>query len=137
MTGLDSGFFIELLRGGQQAVRVWREILEGRESVVSCISIFELKRLALKGMIEAGAVDTVIEAIMNICHISWIEHKETLDSAASLSHGLGIHMADALILSGFVACRVTVIYTTDPHFSLYRKKGIKVILIPPLSGAPG
>jgi predicted nucleic acid-binding protein len=129
VTGLDSGFFVELLRGGPQAVSVWKEILEGRESVVSCISLFELRRLALKGMIETDAVDTVIEAIMNICHISWLDHKEMLYSAAGLAHGLGLHMADALILSGFIASRASVIYTTDPHLASYRKKDLRVVLL--------
>ena len=129
MTGLDSGFFVELLRGRPQAVTIWKEILEGRESVVSCISLFELKRLALKGMIDDDAVDTVIEAIFNICYIAWLNKKEQLDSAANLSHGLGLHMADALILSGFIACQSSVIYTTDPQLASYRKKGLKVVLL--------
>ena len=129
MIGLDSGFFVELLKGNQQAERIWNDILEGQGSVVSCISLFELKRLGLKGLIDINTIDTVNEAIMNICNIAWLDNVNVVNTAANFSHGLGIHMVDALILSGFIKYEVTKIYTTDPHISSYKKKGVKIIML--------
>ena len=129
MTGLDSGFFVELLKGNTQAVGVWNGLLEGQDSVVSCVTLYELKRLGLKGVIDKAAVDAVLEAITNVCVISWLDSAGDFDAAASLSHGLGMHMADALILSAFIKIEAKAIYTTDPDMSLYKKKGVKVILL--------
>ncbi len=129
MIGLDSGFFVELLKGNQQTERIWNDILDGQGSVVSCISLFELKRLGLKGLIDISTIDTINEAIMNICNIAWLDNVTVVNTAANFSHGLGIHMADALILSGFIKYGVTKIYTTDQHISLYKKKGVRVIML--------
>ena len=55
--------------------------------------------------------------------------KTSLLSAANLSHGIGLHAMDALILSGFLAANATTIYTTDGDFEAYKKKGVRVIRI--------
>ncbi len=46
---------------------------------------------------------------------------------AKLSHSLGMHTTDALILSGFVMAGVNTIYTTDSDLEVYKKKGVKVV----------
>jgi|SRR5208282_2674063 predicted nucleic acid-binding protein len=129
MIGIDTGFFIELIRGNKRSSEVWNEILDGEDSVVSCISLYELKKLALKGSIDNHAVDTLLEAIKNICHIAWLDDSEIFMTAANLSHGLGLHMSDAFILAGFIRYNATTIYTVDPHLCLYKKKGVHVILL--------
>ena len=48
MIGLDTGFFVELLRGNREAVAVWKSLIAGEaEGVVSCLTLFELERLGL------------------------------------------------------------------------------------------
>ena len=38
MIGLDTGFFVELLRGGHQAAALWEQLIEGeKEALVSCL----------------------------------------------------------------------------------------------------
>ena len=59
--GLDTGFFVELLRNNHDTVRMWEEIVEGNESAVSCLTLLELERLALKGMIDLEAVNVLLE----------------------------------------------------------------------------
>jgi len=55
MIGLDTGLFVELLRGGPQAVALWEQLIEGeKEALVSCLTLFEIERLALKGTISEG-----------------------------------------------------------------------------------
>jgi len=129
MIGIDTGFFIELIKGNKQTLKVWNEILDGEDSIVSCISLYEMKKLALKGSIDGHSADTLLEAIKNICHIAWLDDVEIFMTAANLSHGLGLHMSDAFILAGFVKYNAMTIYTVDPHLCLYKKKGVRVILL--------
>ncbi|MEN6438349.1 MAG: type II toxin-antitoxin system VapC family toxin [Syntrophobacter sp.] len=126
MIGLDTGFFIEFLRGNSTSVSVWKALIEDREeAVVSCLTLSELEMLSLKRGIEGAT--TLLEAIPAVCTVLWLRDNDILSRAAALSHGLGISAVDSLILAGFLAERVRVIYTTDVHFESYRKKGIKVI----------
>jgi predicted nucleic acid-binding protein len=127
MIGLDTGFFIRLLENKKEAVRIWQGIVEGEESSVSCLTIFELKRLSLKKAIDEETTDLLIDAILSICKVTWIDGKEILLMGANLSHGLGIPAVDALILAGFLVLNVDTIYTTDSHLELFHKKDIKIL----------
>jgi len=84
MIGIDTGFFIELIKGNNQAVKIWNEILEGEDSIVSSVSLYELKKLSLKGSIDRNSVDTLLEAIKNVCTISWLDDFEIFMAAANL-----------------------------------------------------
>ena len=126
MIGLDTGFFIRLLENKKEAVRIWQGIVEGEESSVSCLTIFELKRLSMKKAIDEETTGLLIDAILSICKVTWIDGKEILLMGANLSHGLGIPAVDALILAGFLVLNVNRIYTTDSHLERFKKKGVKV-----------
>lgn len=127
--GLDTGFFLMVLKGQEEALRVWQSLMDGEESVTSCLTLFELRRLSLSGRIQPEAADTMIEAIMAISKVSWLEAAELLERGAQLSHGLGIPAMDALILTGLLASGAEVILTTDRHLDAFRKKGIQVRLL--------
>ena len=127
MIGLDTGFFIRLLENKKEAVRIWERIIDGEESSVSCLTIFELKRLSLKKAIDKETISILIDTILSICKVTWIDGKEILLMGANLSHGLGIPAVDALILAGFLVLNVTTVYTTDSHLELFYKKGIKIL----------
>ena len=49
MIGLDTGYFLRLLKGDAEASRIWTAIIDGEEAAVSCLTLFELARLARKG----------------------------------------------------------------------------------------
>jgi len=126
MTGLDTGFFVELLRGEPAAVEFWERLIDGsEEGTVSCLTLLEIERLGKKRAIEGAEV--LLEAIPAVCRLVWIQDSELLSSAAGLSHDLGIPAVDALILAGFIQEKADVIYTTDSHLEAYSKKGIKII----------
>jgi predicted nucleic acid-binding protein len=127
MTGLDTGFFVKLLKGDRQAITLFEQMDEDADLCVSCLTIFELKRLSLRGALEKDAVDQLIENILLLCRISWINNVEIHDVAAGLSHGLGIPAVDSLILAGFILNGSEIIYTTDSHLEKYIKKGVRVI----------
>lgn len=127
MIGLDTGFFVELLRNNSVAVRIWEGIIEGDESAVSCLTLYELKRLSLKGVIESNAVDIVVEAIRAICRVVWLDNVEILMGAAAISQNHNIHAIDSLILVSLVTLNAKTIYTTDSHIEKYKKKGVHII----------
>ena len=127
MIGLDTGFFFKLLKGNHQVTEIFEELDDDTDLCVSCLTIFELKRLSLKGALEQDAVNNLIDNIMSLCHISWLNNIEIHDVAAGLSHGLGTPAVDSLILAGFVLNGSEIIYTTDSHMEKYVKKGVQVI----------
>ena len=129
MIGLDTGFFVELLRNNSISIRVWEEIMEGDESTVSCLTLYELQRLSLKGAIESNAVNVMLEAIRAICKVVWLDEAKILTGAATISQSYGIHAIDSLILASFATLNVKTIYTTDSHIEKYKKKSVNVINI--------
>jgi predicted nucleic acid-binding protein len=129
MIGLDTGFFVELVRNNSMAVRIWEGIVEGDESAVSCLTLYELKRLSLKSVIESDAVDTILEAIRAICKVVWLDKAEILIGAAAISQSHSIHAIDSLILASLATLNVKTIYTTDSYIEKYKKKGVSVILL--------
>lgn len=133
MIGLDTGFFVELVRNNSTAVRVWEGIIEGDDSAVSCLTLYELKRLSLKSAIDSNAVDTMIEAIRTICKVVWLDEVEILVRAATISQSYGIHAIDSLILASLATINAKTIYTTDSHFEKYERKGINIINMIPNS----
>lgn len=49
MIGLDTGFFIELMNGEEEAANLWKSRLDDEvELVVSSLTLFEIERLGLK-----------------------------------------------------------------------------------------
>jgi len=129
MIGLDTGFFVELVRNNSMAVTIWEGIVEGDESAVSCLTLYELKRLSLKSVIESNAVNTILEAIRAICKVVWLDKTEILTGAAAISQSHSIHAIDSLILASLATLNVKTIYTSDAHFEKYKKKGVSVILL--------
>ncbi len=129
MLGLDTGYFLRLLKGDTKAKEIWAAIMDGEEAAVSCLTLFELARFARKGSIEAEAEKTLREGILGLCRVCWLDREEALLAAANLSHGIGMHAMDALILSGLLSEKATTIYTTDSDFEAYKKKGVRIVRI--------
>jgi predicted nucleic acid-binding protein len=118
---------VKLLKGDRRAITLFEQIDEDADLCASCLTIFELKRLSLRGELGKDAVNQLIEHILSLCRISWIDNVEINGIAAGLSHGLGIPAVDSLILAGFILNGSETIYTTDSHLEKYVKKGIRVI----------
>ena len=124
MIGLDTGFFLELVNGNEQAVTLWQSCLDDNvELVVSCLTLFEVERLGLKGKLSAS--DTILDAIRGVTLVVWL-NREILSRAAGLSHGLGISAVDSLILASLTSREVSEIYTTDSDLEKYQSKDIMV-----------
>jgi predicted nucleic acid-binding protein len=103
---------------------LWKAGLNDQvDFVVSCLSLFEIKRLGLKGKIRD--VEVILESVTGMCQVVWLDH-EVLSQGARLSHGLGIPAVDSLILASLVSNNCTDIYTTDSHLEAYQSKKITV-----------
>ena len=130
MIGLDTGFFIKLLKGDEVAVEAWKNVVEEKEqAAVSALTLFELERFGLKRMIDKETADLLAEAINSMCEVLWISDPELIPQATRLSHGLGLPAISALILASFVHRDINKVYTTDKSFKNYRKKGFETVLL--------
>lgn len=131
-TGLDTGFFILLLAGHPECVAVWQEVTEGRvRALVSCLVLTELRRLALRGLIETSDADLLSEAVGAVCQVTWIDRPEVLQRAAHLAHGAGLPLVDALIVAGLESEGASEIWTTDGDLVRCDREGFRVRLLKP------
>ncbi len=124
--GLDTGFFIKVFEGEEEAVRVWSSVVEGElKAVTSSLVLFELKRLFHRlGKIERW--DDVREAILLNCEVVSVD-VEVAQEGASVSHGTGLPAVDALI---YVSVKpADRFYTTDGSFEVVKKKKPKVVIL--------
>ena len=126
MTGLDTGFFVRLLEGHTEAVRVWRAILAGEPSAVSCLTLFELRRMAARGIIDPETIRELVDGVERVALISWIDSRDILREGADISRRYGIPAFDALILAGLLRCGATVIYTSGFHMTRYRQDAVRI-----------
>ena len=67
------------------------EVTEGeKKGIISMITVFELRRLALRGMISKEFCDTLFEAFREgVCEVRELNW-EVLEEAASLAMELGL-----------------------------------------------
>jgi len=128
--GLDTGFFLRLLAGHDGCVSLWRRLLAGEvRGVVSCLSLAELRRLGLRGHLEAQDADLLLEAIPAVCEVVWLDSPEALERAAHLSHGTGLPLVDALIVASLEAAGATEVWTTDADLERCQRQGMPMRLL--------
>ena len=126
--GFDTGFFIKALQGDRTAVDVWKTVLDNKSAgIISCLTIFEINRLMLKGAIDRISSEILLNDICNSCHIVWVDEIDILESSAKISHSNNIPAIDSLIISSLIKSGVTVIYSTDTHVCSYKKKNVAII----------
>ncbi len=124
MIGVDTGFFVELMNGNEEAIRLWKACLNDEEEIaVSCLSLFEIERLGLKGTLKDW--EAIQDAVHGVTFVVWMD-REILSQAARLSRGMGIPAMDSLILASLVSQNVHEIYTTDSDFLAYQSKDVVV-----------
>lgn len=122
MIGLDTGFFVQLLDRREQARRVWQSIQHDEvQAAVSCITCYELLKVALRGRLQLDHTEKLIERLPLTCRMAWLDarHASLLQRAARIAHGNGLAMADALILISLMEAGAETLYTTDADMKRY------------------
>lgn len=129
-TGFDTGFFVRHAACDPRAVALWDQVtVAQRDGVVSAITLFELRRLQLRGVLGGAYVDRAFEAIQVVCELVWIDTTEMLDLAARLARGNALSMADSFILAAFIQAGCAEAYTTDSDLSRFRKEGLEITVL--------
>ncbi len=125
--GLDTGFFVKLFRNNPLAEKIYEEILGGElVGVVCVITLFELKKLALKGVLDREAYELLERSWKILFQVEPVTAELALEAAA-LSHGTGLPAADALIYTTCRRAGCTEFYTTDSDFEAVSDKRMRII----------
>ena len=119
--GVDTGFFFLLEAENETAVRIWNN----KEIITSAVVLYELQKKLLKGHFKGWPtlLEDIKRSVVTVSLTSEIALR-----AGHLAHGTGMPGLDALILASLLDAGCNEIYTTDPHFRLFKKKGVNVIL---------
>ena len=126
--GFDTGFFVRLIVRDPKAVKIWKKVISGEvHGVTSCLTLFEISRLSVRGVLKKEKAKSMIEIIPAACSTVWLSEAGLLKKAAALSVGAGLPSLDALILASLLEAGVERIYTTDRDFETYNKKGVEII----------
>jgi predicted nucleic acid-binding protein len=120
IAGLDTGFFIALDARQEDARSVWRQIVADEHAgVISCLSLYELQKQGLKGVLHREVAEGFVEELPHVCETVWLSESTLLNRSARLSHGTGLAMANAIILASVLDADADVLYTTDSDFEVY------------------
>lgn len=112
--GCDTGFFVKLLDGDTKALDVWTAVVNNDyQCVVSCVTLFELHRLALLEKIDLQGAKIMLGAISGVCKVLWCDSQEKLMMASKLSVDTSLSIIQSVIAMSFLFSKVTTIYTTD------------------------
>jgi len=124
--GIDTGFFFALEADQQDATRLWSE---EHEIVTSAIVLFELERQLLKGRLRANhVIEEYLNEIEKVVTVAPVD-ATIARRAARITHGAGLHGADALILATLLEAGCSKIYTRDQHMMSYHQDGLQIHLI--------
>lgn len=113
MIGLDTGYFFRLADKTDQSIEILETATSADQPVVVCtITVYELLVHRMRGALAPDIVDLVLE---NRVAFSWVpvDSQRVLRRAAGISHGMGLHMADALIAAACEVEGAEVFYTRN------------------------
>lgn len=127
MVGLDTGFFVGMIRGNQDIIDIWEELNSADTApVVSVLTLGELLYISFR----TGTPDVGKALVDNIDMASRVVpvDRKIIEKAAALKAGRAIPYIDAIILATFMLNDCRTIHTTDRnHFSEIKNKGIDFI----------
>lgn len=127
MVGLDTGFFVGMIKGDEAIIELWKKYNAGDTSpVVSVLTLGELLYLSFRtGTPDMGRA--LVDNIDIAARVIPVDRKIT-EKAAALKAGRSIPNTDSLILATFLMSNCKTIHTTDRiHFSQIKNKGIKFV----------
>ena len=127
MVGIDTGFFVGLMKGDSKPVEFWTSLID-RETlpVVSMLTLGELLYITFRlGQPDQGR--ELVDSIDKSARVIPVD-RPIVEKAASLKAGRGIPYIDSIILATFMLAGCSAIHTTDKsHFAEIKNKGISFV----------
>ena len=127
--GLDTSILVCFIKGEKKVIDLLRQIEDKKDiAVVSVVSIAELYKYYHKQEFSSLGKEKIYSFLSNIEKGFKVVDltSDMARKAAFLSHDIGLHMADALILATVVSEGCDEFYTTDLDFRTYKGKSPKI-----------
>ena len=127
MVGLDTGFFVGLMKGDSKPVEFWTSLADSDAlPVISMLTLGELLYISFRvGQPDQGK--ELVDRIEKSARVLPVD-RPIVEKAASLKAGPGIPYIDAIILSTFMLSGCREIHTTDRnHLDEIKNKGISFV----------
>ncbi len=127
MVGIDTGFFVGLMRGDSKPVEFWTSLAD-RDTlpVISILTLGELLYISFRlGQPDKGK--ELVDSIDQSARVVPVD-RPIVEKAASLKAGRGIPYIDSIILSTFLLAGCKEIHTTvRNHFAEIKNKSISFV----------
>ena len=127
MVGIDTGFFVGLMKGDSKPVEFWTSLADSDTlPVISMLTLGELLYISFRiGQPDQGK--ELVDSIVKSARVLPVD-RPIVEKAASLKAGRGIPYIDSIILATFLIAGCRVIHTTDRnHFAEIKNKDLSFI----------
>ena len=124
MVGLDTGFFIALMKKHKKAKQLWSSLSERTDfPIVSVLTLGEILYFSYRvGKPAQGK--NMMKGIETACNVKVVD-QEIVGKAAGLKHARGMPYVDSLILATFMIAGCKEIHTSDKnHFKNLGQRGL-------------
>jgi predicted nucleic acid-binding protein len=127
MVGIDTGFFVGLMKGDPKPVEFWTSLADSDTlPVISMLTLGELLYISFR-IGQPGQGKELVDSIDKSARVMPVD-RPIVERAASLKAGRGITYIDAIILSTFMLSGCREIHTTDRnHFTEIKNKDISFV----------
>jgi predicted nucleic acid-binding protein len=127
MVGLDTGFFVGLMKDDSKPIEFWASLVDSDTlPVISMLTLGELLYISFRiGQPDKGK--KLVDRIDKSTRVMPVD-RPIVEKAASLKAGRGIPYVDSIILATFMLAGCREIHTTDrSHFAEIKNKGISFV----------
>ncbi len=127
MVGIDTGFFVGLMKGNSKPVEFWTSLADSDTlPVISMLTLGELLYISFRlGQPDKGK--ELVDSIEKSARVLPVD-RPIVEKAASFKAGQSIPYIDSIILATFMLFGCREIHTTDRnHFSEIKNKGISFV----------
>jgi predicted nucleic acid-binding protein len=127
MVGIDTGFFVGLMKGDAKPIKFWSSLVDSDIlPVISMLTLGELLYVSFRlGQPEKGK--ELVDNIDTSARVIPVD-RPIVEKAASLKAGRGIPYIDSIILATFMLAGCREIHTTDRrHFVKLKNKNLSFV----------
>ncbi len=127
MVGIDTGFFVGLMKGDSKPIEFWASLVDKETlPVVSILTLGELLYISFRiGQPDKGK--ELVDSIDKSARVMPVD-RPIVEKAASLKAGRGLPYIDSIILATFMLAGCTEGHTTDRnHFAEIKNKDVSFV----------